>query len=284
MPPREDFSRDVASRPSQTFRGQENNATVARQRGGRVVAVPTCDLDLCAIVLALRARWSRCVARLGCIVCVVAASTLLHSPRAIAQAPQRTLVNAATVTLTNFLADPNMTWLKDNLASAKAVIIAPEIARAGFIVGGSGGRAVALARDPATGRWAGPAFYTLATASVGLQVGISVSEVVELVMTDAGMRHLVADSFQMSGDVAIAAGPVGHGARADLASDFVSFSRSQGAYVGADLTGTVVATSNDWNHLYYGREVDTSEILLRRTAHNRQANELLHLLALASKH
>lgn len=282
--PREAFSTDAVSRLFPRSKRRTNNATAARQRSGRVVTVPTRNRGLCATLLALRAQLLRSVARLGWVVCVVAASTLLHSPRAIAQAPQRTLVNAATVTLTDFLADPNMTWLKDNLASAKAVIIAPEIAKAGFIVGGSGGRAVALARDPATGRWAGPAFYTLATASVGLQVGISVSEVVELVMTDAGMRHLLSDSFQMSGDVAIAAGPVGHGARSDLAADFVSFSRSQGAYVGADLTGTVVATANDWNHRYYGREVDASEILLRRTAHNRQANELLHLLALASKH
>ena len=217
------------------------------------------------------------------MACVIAASTTFHS-LAAAQAAERTLVTSAALTLTDFLADPKAGWLKDNLARAKGVIIAPEIAKAGLIVGGSGGRAVALARDPATGRWAGPAFYTLATASLGLQVGISVSEVLTLVMTDAGMGRLLANSFQMGGDVAIAAGPVGHGARSDLAADFVSFSRSQGVYVGADLTGTVVAVANDWNQIYYGRAVSASEILVQRKVQNQQAKELLGLLAQASKH
>ena len=54
-------------------------------------------------------------------------------------------------------------------------MIAPEIVKAGFIFGGSGGRALVVARDPKTGKWVGPAFYTLATASVGFQAGVSVS-------------------------------------------------------------------------------------------------------------
>ena len=62
-----------------------------------------------------------------------------------------------------------MTWLQQNIGRAKAVMIAPQIAKAGFIFGGSGGRAVVLARDPKTGKWVGPAFYTMATASVGFQ-------------------------------------------------------------------------------------------------------------------
>ena len=178
-----------------------------------------------------------------------------------------------------------MTWLKDNLAHAKAVMIAPEITKAGLVVAGSVGRAVVVAQDPKTGHWIGPAFYTLATASVGLQVGISVSEIVTLVMTDIGLRRLLADSFQMGGDVAIAAGPVDRSARTDLVADFVWFSRSQGAYVGVDLTGTVVATADDWNRIYYdGRAVQASDILVRQTVHNRQANELLRLLTKASKH
>src|SRR5204862_5470145 len=90
-----------------------------------------------------------------------------------AQSDQRSLVTAATLTFANFTNDPDMAWLKRNLGRAKAVLIAPEITKAGFILGGSGGRAVVVARDAKSGRWVGLAFYTIVYASVGFQAGIS---------------------------------------------------------------------------------------------------------------
>jgi len=70
---------------------------------------------------------------------------MTFAPPAAAQADQRKLVTSATITLSSFLADPEMGWLKHNLGRAKAVMIAPEITKASFIVGGSGGRAVVVA-------------------------------------------------------------------------------------------------------------------------------------------
>ena len=65
------------------------------------------------------------------------------------------LVADAQKTFDNFLRDPDQTWARDNLGRARAVLIAPQIVKAGFIFGGSGGRAVLVARD---GRvWYGPA-------------------------------------------------------------------------------------------------------------------------------
>ena len=226
---------------------------------------------------------SRRIARRGCIAVMIALFTAIGATPVVAQPAQRTLVTSAAVTLADFLSDPKMTWLKENLPHATAVLIAPDIPKVGLIVGGSGGRAVAMARDPDTGRWLGPVFYTLATASVGLQAGISVSQIVTLVMTNVGLRRLLSgSSFEMGADVAIAAGPVGRGARTGLIVDFVSYSRSQGVFIGADLTGTVIATADDWNRIYYGRTVNPSDILVRNTVSNRQARELRDLLAQAS--
>ena len=219
----------------------------------------------------------------SCAAFLVGLAVTLHAPLVAAQAEQRALVTAATGTLADFLAIPSMAWLQGNVGRAKAVVIAPKITKAGLVVGGSGGRAVVVARDPQTGRWIGPAFYTLTTASVGLQVGVSVSEVVMLVMTDAGLEGLLKNSFQMGGNLAIAVGPVSRNARTDLIADIVSFSRSQGVYVGVDLTGTVVALSDDWNRLYYGRSVEASDILVRQTVHNEHASQLRRLLARASR-
>ena len=109
-----------------------------------------------------------------------------------------TLVADARTTLSNFLRDPDQTWIQENLNRAKAVMIAPQIVKAGFIFGGSGGRAVLVARDGRT--WVGPAFYDLGTASVGFQAGVEVSEAVIVVMTDKGLNSLLSTSFKMGGD------------------------------------------------------------------------------------
>jgi lipid-binding SYLF domain-containing protein len=212
-----------------------------------------------------------------------ALSAAMPAPAVHAQDDQRSLVTAATLTFANFRNDPGMSWLQRNLGRAKAVLIAPEITKAGFILGGSGGRAIVVSRDPKSGKWVGPAFYTLATASVGFQAGIAVSEVVTLVMTDKGLNSLLSDSFRMGGDAAVAAGPVGAGAQSNLVADFVSFSRATGVYGGINFDGTVVSPSDQWNRIYYGKPVRAVDILVRMTVHNKQANELLNVVAAATK-
>ena len=202
---------------------------------------------------------------------------------AFAQADQRKLVSTATLTLSGFLNDPDMPWLRNNFNRAKAVLIAPQITRAGFIIGGSGGRALVLARNPKTGKWSGPAFYVLVTGSVGFQAGVSVSETVSLVMTAKGLDSLLSNSFKMGGDVSVAAGPIGTGAQSNLVADFISFSRSKGIYGGLNLDGTVASTSDEWNRIYYGRAVTVTDILYRESVRNKQANELINVVAAAAK-
>jgi SH3 domain-containing YSC84-like protein 1 len=185
------------------------------------------------------------------------------------------LVDAADRTFGNFARDPQMTWLHDNIRRAKAILIAPEVAKAGFIFGGSGGRAVLLVRNAKTGRWTGPVFYTLATASVGFQAGISVSEMMTLVMTDKGLNSLMSDSFKMGPDASVAAGPVGAGAKADIITDLVTYSRSKGLYGGINLDGTVVAISDDWNEAYYGKKgIHAPDILVGGKLRSKGADRL----------
>lgn len=202
---------------------------------------------------------------------------------ALAQSEQQKLVDAADKTLSNFLRDPDMTWLQQNVGRAKAVMIAPEVVKAGFIFGGSGGRAVTVARDEKTGKWAGPAFYTLATASVGFQAGVSVSEVVTLVMTEKGLNSLMAPSVKLGGDASVAAGPIGAGAKSDVVADFVSFSRAKGLYGGLNLDGTVIAISNEWNETYYNKKGTLPpDVLIRMSARNKGGDKLLADVARAA--
>ena len=194
----------------------------------------------------------------------------------------QSLVDAADRTFNNFMRDSQMAWLHNNIRRAKAVLIAPEVAKAGFIFGGSGGRAVLLVRNAKTGRWMGPAFYTLTTASVGFQAGVSVSEMMTLVMTDKGLNSLLATSVKIGGDASIAAGPVGAGANADVTTDFVAFSRSKGLYGGLNLDGTVITVADNWNKAYYGRDIQPADILVRASVRNPQADRLAEALNRAS--
>ena len=187
--------------------------------------------------------------------------------------PQK-LVSDAQVAFTHFLRDPDQTWVHDNLGRAKAVLIAPQIVKAGFIFGGSGGRAVLVGREGQA--WAGPAFYDLATASVGFQAGVEVSEALILVMTDKGLNSLMASTLKIGGDASIAAGPVGAGAKSTVNADMVSFTRSKGVYGGLNLDGTVVNTNIDWNDAYYGKKnVLPPDILIRHSVKNSHASALL---------
>ncbi|HJU24269.1 MAG TPA: lipid-binding SYLF domain-containing protein [Casimicrobiaceae bacterium] len=197
---------------------------------------------------------------------------------AAAQADQQKLVNDAQRTVANFMRDPDQTWIHDNIGRAKALLIAPKIVKAGFIFGGSGGRAVLVAKSGRT--WVGPAFYDLATASVGFQAGLEVSEAIIVVMTEKGLNSLMASTFKIGGDASIAAGPVGAGAKSTVTADLVSFTRSKGVYGGLNLDGTVVHASDDWNHAYYNAStVLPPDIIMRSKYRNAKAGPLLNAVA-----
>jgi lipid-binding SYLF domain-containing protein len=210
-----------------------------------------------------------------------AAALSLSAAPAYAQSEQQVVVNQSVTTLQNFMNDPEMKWLQQNISRAKAVLISPEIVKAGFIVGGSGGRGVLIAKT-ADGKWVGPAFYTLATASIGFQAGIAASEMITLVMSDKGLNTLLATSVKLGGDASIAAGPVGSGAKSDITADMIAFSRSKGVYGGLNLDGTVVTSNDEWNKAYFGKAVLPPDIIVRGAVSNKDATTLIDAVAKAT--
>ncbi len=203
----------------------------------------------------------------------------LSAPVLAATTTPEKLVTEAQTTLSNFMRDPDQTWIHDNIGRAKALLIVPQIVKAGFIFGGSGGQGVLVARNGNT--WAGPAFYDLATASVGFQAGVEVSEAIIVVMTDKGLNSLMASTFKIGGDASIAAGPVGAGAKSTVTADLVSFTRAKGVYGGLNLDGTVVHANADFNGQFYGAKgkVLPPDILIRHTYKSAKATPLLNAVA-----
>ena len=200
----------------------------------------------------------------------------------VSSAEPEALVESARTTLSNFIRDPDQTWIQDNLNRSRGILIAPQLVRSGFIFGGSGGRGLLVARD---GRaWAGPAFYNLATVSVGFQAGLDVSEAIIVVMTDKGLNSLLASSFKMGGDASIAAGPVGASARSTVTADLITFTRARGVYGGLNLDGTVVSTNVPWNDAFFGKSnVLPPDILIRRSVTSPKAQALLADVQKAAK-
>jgi lipid-binding SYLF domain-containing protein len=221
-------------------------------------------------------------AALALILAGALAGCASESERPVPASEPDALVEDARITLNNFLRDPDQTWIQENLGSAKAVLISPKIVKAGFIFGGSGGRAVLVAKD---GRvWTGPAFYDLATARVGFQAGVEVSELVMVVLTEKGLNSLLSSSFKIGGDASIAAGPVGAGAKSTVTADLISFSRAKGVYGGVNLDGTVVHSNVRWNDAYYGKSnVLPPDILIRKTATSSKSAGLLADVAKATR-
>jgi SH3 domain-containing YSC84-like protein 1 len=189
-------------------------------------------------------------------------------------------VQRAEATLANFKNDPEMRWFRDNLKNAKAVVISPRVTRAGFVVGGSGGEALVLARDSG-GQWAGPAFYNMGAGSVGLQIGVDVSEVVIVVMSEKALDALLSRSLRLGGDASIAAGPVGIGTASTVTADMVSFARSKGVYAGLNLEGAVISPDAGANSAFYGKPASPVDILVRKTVSNPAAAPLQQSLSQA---
>jgi lipid-binding SYLF domain-containing protein len=190
-------------------------------------------------------------------------------------------VNGAVSVLKNFSADPNLTWYRENIPKAKAVMIIPNLVKAGFVFGGSGGNGVVLARDEKTNMWKGPSFASAGSVSWGLQAGGSAAEVVMMALTEKGKNALLSNKFQAGADASVSAGPVGAGAQA-ATTDIVQFSRSKGLFGGLSLEGSVIAVRDSLNQAYYGKAVTPVDILIQGNVTNPKSDALIKALTAGS--
>jgi SH3 domain-containing YSC84-like protein 1 len=146
---------------------------------------------------------------------------------------------------------------------AECVAVFPSVIKAGFIIGGRGGRGVASCR---TSRgWSAPAFFNLGGGSFGLQIGAQSTDFVMLFMNKDGLNSLLSDGFTVGGDASVAAGPVGRqaGASTDikLNAQILSYSRSKGLFAGLELKGVVIKPDKDDMRDVYGAGVTAKEVL-----------------------
>jgi lipid-binding SYLF domain-containing protein len=154
------------------------------------------------------------------------------------------------------------------LASAKCILVVPDLIKGGFIFGGKHGRGVGTCRT-AQG-WSAPAFVSIGGGSWGLQIGVEGVDLVLLVMNDRGLQHLLSSKFELTGEGSVAAGPVGRHASAGtdwkMNTEMLTYSRSKGVFAGLTLEGAVVEQDNDSTIAIYGSHKRFRNILSGRVA------------------
>lgn len=215
---------------------------------------------------------------------VVLAAAFGHMPaRASDASDASALVEKAQSTINTFTTHKDFPTLQSALGKAKAVLIFPQILKAGFILGGSGGSGVLLVRDEKTGNWVGPAFYTMGSASLGFQAGASSAEVVMVVHSQKALDSLYSNKLKLGADASVAIGPKGVGTGASLTADFIAYSTVKGAFVGMAVDGSVLDVRNTLNAAYYGKPVTPTDILARQNVNNPASAGLQNALKSATK-
>jgi SH3 domain-containing YSC84-like protein 1 len=169
--------------------------------------------------------------------------------------------------------------IPDNvLRGAKCIGIVPSMIKGAFVVGAKHGRGVATCRLP-NGHWSAPAFFTISGGSFGLQIGAEDVQLVLMIMTDEGMRHLMSDKFQIGGTASAAAGPVGRDAQAGtdwkVETQILSYSKAKGVFAGIDLGGSWIEQDKDSTVALYGKEYTHNQILDGHVSPPPDAHQLL---------
>ena len=123
-----------------------------------------------------------------------------------AQGEPQTLVDRATLALQEMMTQTVSQDPRIMLQRARAVMICPRVFKAGFILGGSGGDCVLLARA-GNGTWSYPAFYGLGSGSFGFQIGVQDSAIFMMIMTGRGLNAVMDSQFKLGGDVSGRGGP-----------------------------------------------------------------------------
>lgn len=187
------------------------------------------------------------------------------------------LVNDARQTFRELVSQSDST--RAYARQAHAILIIPNYSRVGLLLGGFGGHGVLVVRDG--GEWAGPAFYDIGRASVGLQVGFEYGKAVSFVMTEEGRDALITDSFKLGGSANAVAGQFGVGINEK--ADSITFASSKGAFAGISLDGATSNPKDKFNEQYYGQSVSPVDILVRRNVSNAAAAGLLAEIKRATK-
>ena len=221
------------------------------------------------------------LAALLMLIAAVAAGGPARAQEAVTD--QTRLVARAVDAVERLRSDPHLQrMITDKLAHARAVLVVPDLVKGGFLFGAEYGTGILLARN-ARGRWSGPAFYSVASGSFGLQIGLEDAETLYVIMSDGGLSAIMNNRMKLGADAGIAVATIGAGASAstttNVGADIYAFNDALGVYGGVSLEGSAILPRDSWNAAYYGGNPIPADIVLSDRVDSRQADRLRDVLA-----
>ena len=212
---------------------------------------------------------------------VLLASGLSALP-AMAASKQQALVDRATLAVQDIFQGTNPNSRAQRyLAKARAVMVCPSVFRMSIVFGGAGGGCLLLSRD-ARGSWSDPAFYTLSSASMGIQLGVESSELMFFVMSDRGLQALLDSQFKFSAGASASFANMGSGIESGSAgasnTDILALQKSSGLFAGASLGGSKLTIDSSSNRAFYNQPVGPEDIVISMRVNNTGADPLRRVL------
>jgi lipid-binding SYLF domain-containing protein len=195
------------------------------------------------------------------------AVTLGCAPLAAAQDKSKTAerLDDAADLFNEVMSAPDKAIPQDLLDKSPCMVLAPGLKKAAFGVGAKYGRGFSICRAAGGQGWGPPAAIRIEGGGFGLQIGVSSSDVILLVLNERGMKHLTTSKFTLGADATAAAGPVGRDATAQtdalMSAEILSWSRSRGLFAGVSLDGATLRNDLDENKAMYGQAWTSKQIL-----------------------
>ncbi|HAD86185.1 MAG TPA: hypothetical protein DCG48_02385 [Rhodospirillaceae bacterium] len=224
----------------------------------------------------------------GFLVLVFAVTALAGCARLESEPPvaARHVVNAATATVERFTTVPQLAESAKHIPTARAVVVFPDLVKAGFIAGGEGGNGVLVARAD-DGSWSAPVFLSLGVASFGIQAGIQQTEVILTIRSEEALQAVLKNQGSIGADSGITVAVYGAGIEGatttNIGADILAFANSKsGLYAGASFEGAVFIRRRDLNEAFYGAGA-TPDAILAGNFSNPAAQPLIQALAAAKR-
>lgn len=145
------------------------------------------------------------------------------------------------------------------LKSARCIAVLPGMLTGALVVGGTHGEGLVSCRDT-NNKWSQPAAISLNQGSIGLQAGAKSADLVMFFQTEEAERALKRGEFSLGTDVSAVAGNYDTTVDTSKAGVLV-YSRTEGVFAGASVTGGKMGKDQDELASYYGKKVDYMALL-----------------------
>ena len=194
------------------------------------------------------------------------------------------IVRKATDTVIRFKESSELKEMAKFMSTAHAIIVLPTVIKGGFLIAAEGGGGVLTVRRD-DGSWSNPAFYTLASASIGLQAGLQDTEIILILRTQKALNAVLKHQGKLGADMGLTVGIFGAGAElsttTNLGQDIYAFSSSKvGLFAGVSFEGSALIRRKDLNEAVYGVGTTPQAIIFQGQLKTNLADDLKKALAL----